>query len=249
MSIDGGGIDQMMESPITECSRFGKKVCSIPTDISMMKTFLRLSGLIQSDLDASVVIDAMKTKLGVANEADIYENRAFQNMIGYGHAKEVLEKEFLPKGPATGTALLDNYHIDNSLKQWSLIGDTESKKKFYHIPFQMIDFANTKTELDSLNIVDLIKKKYDSFGVIINTDVSSGRGIHWLKQIIALGKTGIKAESISATGGKQIQYSNTECGVWSLIYIKSRLTGDPYDRIIKSTDAQMIELRSKLFRQ
>lgn len=48
----------------------------------------------------------------------------------------------------------------------------------------------------------------------------------------------------------EIQKSHTECGVWCLSYIYSRLCGKPYDWFYKSgrTDEEMYEYRKHLFR-
>lgn len=282
MSIKGGDLADLSQLPVSECTRPGAMVCSPKSDVAKMRDFLKNTGMRNPPSDHTMVVDEMKNVLGVKNEADIYENRSFQNYIGYTRAKKILNMEFKPTGPATGTALLDNFNIDDTLDRWSKVATDEFGKKFYHVPFQMIDFEKTGTELAKLDIVDLIKKGYDSFGVVLNTDVSSGRGIHWFciygdlkadpvrleyfnssgyipktevlvwleKQIIVLNKAGIKAEWVSATGGKQIQYSKTECGVWSLVYILARLTNHQFHWIahVGANDEDMIDFRSRLFR-
>lgn len=282
MSIVGGELEDLAKLPVSECARPGVTVCSVQADVNKMRGFLKNKGIINPPTDSKEVIEEMKRALGVRKEADIYENNSFQNYLGYTRAKYVLNTEFKPVGPASGNALLDNFNIDDTLERWSKLGTEEFDKKFRHIPFQMIDFEVTGGELAKLDVVDLIKKKYDAFGVVLNTDVSSGRGIHWFciygdlksspvqleyfnssgyppkpevemwlqKQEIALQRAGIKAEIIHATGGKQLQYSKTECGVWSLVYILSRLTGHPYHWIanVGANDDDMLAFRARLFR-
>lgn len=50
---------------------------------------------------------------------------------------------------------------------------------------------------------------------------------------------------------KRLQYSMTECGVWSLMYIKSRLKGHAPDWFykVKADDVDMLDLRKHLFRK
>jgi len=282
MSISGGKLEDLETFPISECTRPGANVCSTKSDIEKMRDFLKNTGIHTPPIDRALVIEEMKKILNLDNEAAIYENRSFQNYIGYTRAKKILNTEFKPIGPASGTALLDNFNIDDTIARWAKIAQDEFGKKFYHIPFQMIDFDKTGSELSKLDVNDLIKNGYDAFGVVLNTDVSSGRGIHWFclygdlktdpvrleyfnssgyppkpevqvwleRQIINLKKSGINAEYVYSTGGKQIQYSKTECGVWSLVYILSRLTDHPFHWIaqVGANDEDMISFRSRLFR-
>jgi hypothetical protein len=282
MSIIGGQLDDLSQMPVSDCTRPGALVCSPPSDIMKMRDFLKNTGIRNPPVDKNLVIDDVKKVLGISSEAEIYENRSFQNYIGYTRAKKILNTEFKPLGPNTSTELLDNFNIDETLDRWSKIATDEFGKKFYHIPFQMIDFEKTGTELATIDIPKLISHGYDSFGVVLNTDVSTGRGIHWFclygdlkadpinieyfnssgyppkpevqvwleKQIIILRKAGIDAEYIYSTGGRQIQYSKTECGVWSLVYILSRLTDHPFHWIahVGANDEDMISFRARLFR-
>jgi hypothetical protein len=50
---------------------------------------------------------------------------------------------------------------------------------------------------------------------------------------------------------QQLQYSRSECGVFSLMYIYSRLKGHPIDwfNIVKADDVDMIEMRKHFFRK
>jgi hypothetical protein len=128
---------------------------------------------------------------------------------------------------------------------------------------------------------------YKCFGVVLNTDVSSGRGKHWFAIYGDLDHKGtdkdpivleyfnssgnppmrevanwleaakqdllknysIEADSV-VSANRRLQNSMTECGVWSLMYILSRLKGHEPNWYYKTraNDADMIELRSFLFR-
>lgn len=287
MSIVGGHLGELSEKPVTECVRTGLAVCSTDRDIALMRKFLVSGGGLTSPSDAAMIVEAVKKKLGVEREVDIYEHKAFQNFIGHDVAQKKLSTDFKPKGPSNSTALLDNFNIDEALDRWAAVGKDEFGKKFYHVPFQMIDFVETRSALSKVDPLELKKQGYNCFGVVINTDVSTGGGIHWfciygdldhagtvedpiqLEYFNSSGytprpemekwlrtvememlKRGVRANVIYATGGKQIQYSKTECGVWSLVYIYSRLLGKPYHWManVGANDNDMIEYRQRLFR-
>ncbi len=152
----------------------------------------------------------------------------------------------------------------------------------------MIDFAKTRTELSKINLYKLIEDGYDCMGVVLNTDVSTGRGKHWFclycdlnhsgkpddpitieffnssgfeprPEIIVwmestchdmMSKYDIYCKIINVANGRQLQFSRTECGVWSLVYILSRLCNHEPEWIIKvkANDNDMIKYRKKLFR-
>ncbi len=86
------------------------------------------------------------------------------------------DRNFNPKGPAKSIEWLSNDHIDTVLDQAA-----DHYKGFFHIDFQMIDFAE-KNDPDGLHRIDLAKKYKEgikSFGVVLNTDTSDGSGEHW----------------------------------------------------------------------
>lgn len=90
-----------------------------------------------------------------------------------------------PTGPADSTNLLNQYNIDEVLQDFSMASlnkDTHFVNiPFYHIPFDMRDFAKAnKSVLNSLNFKQLIKNGFKTFGCVLNTDVWSGPGKHWV---------------------------------------------------------------------
>jgi hypothetical protein len=285
MEIVGGALPGITDTPISECTRSGKLICSTDSDIQKMRNFLLRSGVRSPPTQPEAIVEQILNLLGLEREADIYESKAYQKFIGAKEAQHLLFKNFVGRGPSHSTALLSDSNIDGALARWALISKEEFGKKFYHVPFQMIDFATTGTELANLDLIDLRKKGFDCFGVIINTDVSTGRGIHWFciygdlkpkdngpitleyfnssgypprpeitywleKTALDLRRAGLNCEIIYATGGKQVQYSKTECGVWSLVYIRSRLDDHPYHWIMtmNADDEDMIEYRKRIFR-
>jgi hypothetical protein len=72
--------------------------------------------------------------------------------------------------------LLSNFNIDDVLDQ---LEKKFASRKFLHIPFQMRDFEKIGTQLATVDLADQFKKGKKTFGVVLNTDFSSGNGIHW----------------------------------------------------------------------
>lgn len=290
MRIRGGGLPGL-DGPVTECAvdiKGTEKVCSRREDITHMRDFLEQNGVSHSKLDDCAVVSEVKKILKVDAEAKIYEHPKFRKHIGGSRADKVLKTEFKEPGPANDTSLLDNFNIDGTIQKWVHKAPEKFHKKFYGMPFQMIDFAKTRTELSKLDLSELMESGYDCFGVVLNTDVSTGRGKHWFCLYCDLTHTGkpddpvtieyfnssgfeprpeitvwmestchdmiskydIYCKIINVANGKQLQFSRTECGVWSLVYILSRLCGHDPDWIVKvkATDHDMIKYRKKLFR-
>ena len=78
-------------------------------------------------------------------------------------------------GPDVKHGLLSNIDIDGTLRKIA-----EKHKDFYHIPFQMRDFKEAHGDLARINIAkDIFNRGYNKFGVVFNTDYSTGPGIHW----------------------------------------------------------------------
>lgn len=281
----GGAIPQAKTEP-TECLFENRKVCSSPNEINIMKNFIQELGLNIPKSDKEIV-ELLKKELGVDSESAIWENKQFKEFVGENKAQDILKNIFKPIGPNNSTALLDNFNIDETLEQWSVHGMKLFGRKFYHIPFQMIDFAKVKSELSRTRLEDIIKKGYDCFGVVLNTDISSGRGKHWFCLFGDFKHAGTREdpytlEYFNSSGNppmneveiwmqkaahdllrdtgkvveivrsmtRRIQYSNTECGVFSLMYIYSRLQGHPSDWFykVKAGDDDMIKMRAHFFR-
>lgn len=287
LSLVTGG--KLPKEELTECALPGRDVCVDTKDIKYMHEFLRYvtPDGDKKKLSDKETVERLKRILNVNSEAEIWEHSKFRKFVGDDKAALILEKNYIPEGPGLSTALLNNENIDDSLELWALNGKERFQKKFYHIPYQMIDFERKKTELALLNIPDLIQQKYDCFGVILNTDYSDGKGKHWFCLFGDLMHKGTSADPIrleyfNSSGNsplpevavwlektkhnllrdngihteivysarQRLQHSQTECGVWSLLYIKSRLEGHPpgWFYKVQADDADMIEYRQHLFR-
>lgn len=283
----------------TECA-LGNGVCvrSDPKAVKLLSEFIK-----QTDPEAITktnrentqkIVDTLKTMLGVKNESDIWRHPDFVGFVGEKQAQHYLDNYYAPAGPANNTNLISSININALMAQWNKLSKQKFNKKFYGLPYHMADFATRGTQLSRIDIPDLMKQGYDAFGVVMNTDNSSGEGEHWYCLYGDLQHKGTQADPIvieyfnssgnRLSGGKsgkyermgiwleelkhkllrdhdiharihtsaarQLQYSNTECGVWSLCYIHARLSGHPPDYFDRKgvTDDDMYEYRKSLFR-
>jgi hypothetical protein len=271
----------------SECFVKYDGVCARPQIIDKMHNFLKKEHGIELPKNAEELVKAMKNTLGVETEAEILQHKDFKHRIGSREVQKELDENFKEPGPYGSTALLDNFNIDGTLHKWSKHSSKLFGKKFYHIPFQMIDFEKVGSELSRISVPGLIKGGYDCFGCVLNTDVSTGGGKHWFCIYGDLGHSGTeddphKIEFFNSSGNppvrevnvwlentcadiiksggyaetvraapRKLQWSKTECGMWSLMYIKSRLEGKPSDYFYKSgaNDKDMIDFRKYMFRK
>ncbi len=218
-------------------------------------------------------LNVMLAATGTATELDL---------IKYLNLQEWLK----PHGPAKSTKLLNNFNIDQVLKDFSVASVKKNEGHifvngpFYHVPFDMLDFMEMPgSSLRNLDIPKLHSLGFRSFGCVLNTDTWKGPGKHWvciygtipenLKDTVFVeyfnsSGNGLKkfwtlldwrdkmAENvnieIAEVNHKPIQESDTECGVWCLFYIKTRLEGKTPDFYINTfDDNDMIKGRSYLF--
>lgn len=287
-----GGAIPLAAQAVDECvlprKAAGATPCTPTPDIVYMRNFLHGAGTRADKLADAAVVAQLQKALAVSSESEIWTHPEWRAFVGEDRAKKVVKYMFKPRGPKDSTALLDNFNIDETMAQWM----THSARlfpgrKFYHVPFQMIDFAARRTELARLDLRDLKAKGYNCFGVVLNTDVSTGRGKHWFCLFGDLAHKGTESdpwqiEYFNSSGNTavpevsiwleetchqllrdvkihceivrsapiRLQHSQTECGVWSLMYIRSRLEGHPPDWFyaVAATDADMIALRRHFFR-
>lgn len=166
----------------------GTNVCMSKISLEKITNVLKKKGVVAGAKlsDQKTVLEEIKkvtkcdTEICVLNTVSLTEKER----------KEEL-KRFKPKGPANSDALLHNGNIDDVLDRLTVVF-----KDFYHMTFQMIDFAGEKdpdgnwkqkgmyviapTELGNIDMVnDVIKKNYKTFGVVLNTDTRDKGGEHW----------------------------------------------------------------------
>lgn len=289
VNIVGGDIPvEEVSKSATECAIESKQICAPKSHIINMINFLQKRGVVLPTRDEQSIIAALKQLLNVKTEAEIWNDADVRLYIGDPKAEFILRTQFKPEGPTDSTALLDNFNIDETLNLWSNHGQILFGKKFYHVPFQMIDFMLTGTELSKLDVNNLIRDGYSCWATVLNTDISSGRGKHWFCLYGDLMHTGDRDDpyvleyfnssgnlpmdevniwmeqtvhnllrdngkhmTIHRSATRRLQFGDNECGIWCLMYIKSRLLNHPpnWFYTVQANDADMFKLRKHLFRK
>jgi hypothetical protein len=97
--------------------------------------------------------------------------------------KDEINDRVKPEGPWNSTKWFSNFNIDDYFRQIAL-----AYPEYFHNNFAMSDFAQNNFgssqindgNLANLNLPELFTKtKCRKTGCVVNTDVSSGKGIHW----------------------------------------------------------------------
>jgi hypothetical protein len=222
-------------------------------------------------------------------------------------ASKVIKAEalvrFKQEGPRNSNALVDNYGLDGIGERWA----AKDFPQHFHCPFAMMDFDREDYQISRISLVDVregresqkifdamspnnpraVKRPCRTFACVLNTDVSSGGGKHWVCVFVDMrsepGKgepwsieyfnssgrpppksvtnwmANVKDQLETAYPDAKIdihpvtdiahQKSYTECGVYVLYYIRSRLDGVSWKEFSewRVSDETMLEFRKHLF--
>lgn len=201
--------DKLVPDEISQCSLVRQiqiadsgEPCSSDAHLSIMTELL---GKKVAENEIAVMTPAQKAEivaataklLGVATERDIANHYKFTLRAGLTW-RENIGENFKVAGP-TDTALLSNYNIDNTLQQWSIMfekypatfeeleyagddvrGKNFARGKFFAYNFNMADYETTGDTLAARSMQELRAAGYVFAACVINSDVSSGGGKHWM---------------------------------------------------------------------
>lgn len=238
-----------------ECAPTIKPNNGVCSDDKTLEQIKKETGV--KDDDPQLIIEKAKEKTNCNSESCVV-SKVDKNLV---------DKLFRPKGPYDSIDWLSNVNIDGALSQYEPFG-------FYHIPFQMRDFAQSDNELSRCDWNVVKNKGYKGAGCALNTDLSSGRGKHWVSFYVDFSN---KTVEYFDSGGSsphqefvdlvvnvshvlgfrdvfltqvQHQKKDTECGVYTLYYLTSRIMDIPYSKFAKGriTDEEMQERRKTFFR-
>jgi len=269
--------------PSTSECKFGNvnKICSPPNVIESMKKLIeQLSNenaeeILRYNISDENVINKAKKLLNCKSESCIIASNEFSNLVGKNKANAIKNAIFKPSGPWKDNAWLSNVNIDEVLDQWSDI-----YPGYNHIPFKMND------TIKNVKINSICKNSMKCFSIAINTDKSSGPGIHWFciygdfdnhnekRTLEYFNSSGAKPSrevhewihetkhnSEKELGGEteivlvnknDLQKGTSECGIFVLWYIYSRLNDVPpefFNESESADDEKMFQLRRHLFRR
>lgn len=122
---------------------------------------------IQEKSPEKIIVEAKK-KTHCQTEACVLEKTLPEE------SGSILVDRFKPLGPRNTDELFNNYMIDELMEQWS-----QGFENFEALPFQMDDFKQINTELNTWDPVEAYRNGTRRMGVVMNTDVSTGGGLHW----------------------------------------------------------------------
>lgn len=180
-NLTGGGVrsveklvEKIFNKP-SECAftREQGAVCSPKPIVNKMAEMVKQKFNIETK-DPVKIVNTLKEGMNCNSESCVIKSPEFIKFAKLSRVDDLLDEFFKPSGPATHFGLLSNYNIDGVLDQLS-----EKHPTFLHIPFQMRDFEKIGSELARIDLAKHFRQGTETFGVVLNTDWSSGRGIHW----------------------------------------------------------------------
>lgn len=146
----------------------------------------------------------------------------------------------------TGSKLVSVNLVEISAKYdaWSVVFNTDiSTGGGKHWFCVFADFRHSGTQSDPYTL-----EYFNSSGLPANRDIASVND--WMNNVKVQFLQNNKFIDIVQVLKQKLQYSNSECGVWSLMYIYNRLLGRPsnYFASAGALDDDMIAFRANLFR-
>lgn len=187
-----------------------EKIC---TPSHILKALAKILNI--NSHDNEEILKKSKEKLNCKSEKCVLNTKknSLRSYINDEDLSKAINK-FKKEGPAYTEDWLSNFDIDETLKKIEYVHKNEG---FFAIPFQMRDFHENKPSENSpyhikdknLSTIDLCDKylnqDYKCFGVVINTDYSTGTGIHWFCLFIDMRDLkNITIEYFNSTGNEPL---------------------------------------------
>lgn len=125
------------------------------------------------------------------------------------HLQREKDLRFKAAGPRLGHALLNNYNIDETLQRWARVFTS-----FFPYPFAMMDFDRTGEPFARIDPAAVLagevpvdlgpghekkRRPCRTLGCVVNTDVSTGKGKHWVAVFV----------DCRGPGGWTVEYFNS----------------------------------------
>lgn len=208
----------IVKDEVTECALdVPGSVCSTKETVQVMEKHLLKKNIDTTKLkNDKEIVEVIKDDLKCDTEECVLKDPRFAKYEIRDIVHVSLDR-IKPDGPANSTALLNNENIDNVLNKL-----TKQHKGFYHMDFQMIDFAGEKdysgdwaikkgvkiypTDLGKIDMArDVVAKGFKTFGVVMNTDVRTGGGIHWFSLFCDFRTSPYTVEYYNSSGNKPVR--------------------------------------------
>jgi hypothetical protein len=229
--------------------------------------------------DEHNALDNAKQKTNCKDEVCVLNSDRFKWKSDLRRQDITIEimKTMKPVGPRNTLKLINNEDIEKTFARWE-----KEFPSFISLDFAMADFMthiNPITKVDyKLKTIDLgmMKREKKCASCVLNTDISEGKGKHWVCLFIdcrthpetieyfnssgkypfdqinrwmkdACKKKGFERVIVSTI---KHQYHDTECGLYAMFYTRARLDGINYTYFGKNriTDEKMTTFRKHLFR-
>lgn len=196
--------NRLTKTSESECYEDGE-ICFSDLIIHLLKQYIKknyktdfINESIIDKFSPNDIINFFKKKLNCDSESCILKNPEIKKKLTSDpHIIDYeLKTRFKTEGPRNSIELLNNINIDNTLILWA-----REKKDFFPCPFAMIDFETNGEFLGRVNLASLLYDKavwyldpiyglvygpFCTFGCVINTDVSTGIGKHWVSIFVDL---------------------------------------------------------------
>jgi len=171
----------------SECANHvNKEYCSTNAMLNNIKQYIIK---IDDNISPIDVINIAKKKLNCDSESCVLTHSDTKKYIPQPILDYELNTRFKAIGPRNTTELLNNINIDETMLIWA-----REYKQFYPCPFAMIDFDTNGNKFGYINLSNLINGKeqyidpiygiihgpFTTFGCVLNTDVYTGKGKHWI---------------------------------------------------------------------
>jgi hypothetical protein len=202
------GLSATTDECAEDVARAPGGACASPRVLQAVELFVAAAGadaapppppaspLPQSPDAAAAAVRAAAAALDCGSESCVITHPAFLEFV--------VEKKILPEvaierdlatrfkaeGPRESTQLLNNFNIDETLRRWARVFP-----EFHPCPFAMMDFDRTREPFATVDLVavlegraaadlgpglGVVRRPARCFGCVVNTDVSSGPGKHWV---------------------------------------------------------------------
>jgi len=207
-------------------------ICMEEAVVDKLKKFMEKDKkiVVKNSID---VINNLKKIYNCKYESCLLKQNEIVDVIGDNEVSNQLYSRFKPHGPYDSTQWFSNVNIDKVLDQ---IADKFKHKKFLHIEFQMRDFADTGGTLSRIDLAEEYNKGMRCFGVVFNTDKSSGSGEHWFSIFGDLSKEPFTIEYFNSAGGQSYD-DLPEISLWmkdTRNYLCKKLSKKAIDVVVTS---------------
>lgn len=218
-------------------------VCLDPEFYKRIEQSMRQGGKPKS---AVKVAETVFEKLDCDDDVCVLDHPTTKEALGVEVVEQLKKEKLKPEGPANSTQLLDNTNIDWSLWQWG-----KNHPEFQPISFAMIDFATKPMRqmgdypgmipLGNYDPIRSLSQGKTCAGCVINSDRSSGGGIHWMALFVDMRGSPWTCEFFNSTGRAPV----SEIVRWQHA-MKERMTPMATERGVSVEDLSVTQVEHQM---